>query len=90
MLNQPLTPDISPSASPEPSEQYPFDAQEVAAIYQKRFGISAPLKAIEAMAYWNLPNAQRAQICYDIGQLTQLLFDYLKDHPDFPDPPAGN
>lgn len=65
-------------------EWHPFDAQEVAAIYQKRFGSSAPSKAIEAMVHWNLPNAQRAQVCYDLGQLTRLLFDFLKDHPDYP------
>lgn len=59
--------------------QHPFDAQEVASIYQKRYGSLAPQKVIDAMVHWNLPNAQRAQVAYNLGQLVRLLIDYLSE-----------
>ncbi len=59
-------------------EEYPFDAQEMIAIYQKRFGTPPPPKAIESMTHWNLTNAERAQVLYDINQLVRLLMDQLK------------
>ena len=76
--SQPPITNFSPMISSDQKEQFPFDAQEMVTIYQKRFGTPPPPKAIEAMAHWNLSNAERAQVLYDINQLVRLLMDQLK------------
>ncbi len=59
------------------NSQHEFDAHQVTTIYQKRFGSQPPPSVVEAMAEWDIPNDQRAQVAYQLGQLVRLMMDHL-------------
>ena len=57
--------------------QHEFNSQQITTIYKKQFGSQPPPSVIEAMAYWDIPNDQRAQVAYKLGQLVRLIMDHL-------------
>jgi hypothetical protein len=59
--------------------RYSFSADEVTEVYLKRFGSVPPRKVVESMAYWDLPNDQRAPTAHALGQLVRLMMDHLLD-----------